>query len=69
MPRYRIGESPETGGDHLTENLQTAAAVFGLFIGISFVYAGLRGKQYWLVTWGSGLVLASIFYLGYQILY
>jgi hypothetical protein len=67
MARYRIGETPETGGDHLTENLQTGAAVFGLAMGIGFVYAGLRGKQYWLAIWGAGLVMASLAYLGYRI--
>ena len=68
MARYRIGETPETGGDHLTENLQIGAAVFGLVLGIGFVFAGLRARQYWLAIWGGGLVIASILYLGYQIL-
>ena len=67
MPRYRIGETPETGADHLTVNLQTGAAVFGLVLGIGFVYAGWRGKQYWLAIWGGGLVLASLAYLGYRL--
>ncbi len=67
MARYRIGETPETGGDHLTENLQTGAVVFGLIAGIGFVVAGLRAKQYWLVVWGAGLALASVAYLVYQI--
>ena len=69
MPRYRIGETPETGADLLTENLQTGAAVFGLVVAIGFVYAGWRAKQYWLVAWGAGLVIASIAYLGYQIFF
>jgi hypothetical protein len=46
MPRYRIGETPETGADHLSENLQIGAAIFGLVTGIGFVYAGSRAKQY-----------------------
>jgi hypothetical protein len=69
MPRYRIGETPETGADHLTENLQIGAAVFGLMTGIGFVYAGLRAKQYWLAIWGAGLVIASLIYLGYQLIW
>lgn len=68
MARYRIGETPETGADKLSEYLLTGAAVFGLMLGIGFVIAGLRGKQYWLVIWGAGLVLASIAYLTYNIL-
>lgn len=67
MARYRIGETPETGGDHLTENLQTGAAVFGLLVGLGFVIAGVRGKQYWLAIWGAGLVIASVAYLIYQL--
>lgn len=67
MPRYREGETPETGADHLTENLQVGAAVFGLLVGIGFVYAGIRARQYWLAIWGAGLVIASLVYLGYQI--
>lgn len=69
MPRYRIGETPETGADHLSENLQIGAAVFGLLTGIGFVYAGLHAKQYWLAIWGGGLVIASLVYLGYQIFF
>lgn len=68
MPRYRVGETAETGADKITENLQIGAAVFGLVLGISFVYAGLRAKQYWLAVWGAGLVVASLVYLGYQFL-
>ena len=68
MPRYRVGETAETGADHTTENLQIGAAVFGLALGIGFVYAGLRARQYWLAIWGAGLVIASLAYLGYQFL-
>ncbi len=52
MARYRIGETPETGGDVLTQNIFIGATVFGLLIGIGFVIAGIRGKQYWLAFWG-----------------
>lgn len=68
MARYRIGEDPATGSDVLSANLQTGAAVFGLLTGIGFVIAGWRGRQYWLVFWGGGLVLASIAYLIYRAL-
>lgn len=65
MARYRIGETPETGGDVLTQNIFIGATVFGLLIGIGFVIAGIRGKQYWLAFWGGGLTLSSIAYLTY----
>ena len=65
MPRYRIGESPESAADTVTHDIFTGAAVFGLLIGIGFVIAGWRGKQYWLSIWGGGLSIASIAYLIY----
>ena len=65
MARYREGMTPETGGDVLTQDIFIGAAIFGLLISIGFVYAGLRGKQYWLVFWGGGLTISSIVYLLY----
>jgi hypothetical protein len=38
-------------------------AVYGVFVGIGFVFIGLRGRQRWMVFWGGGLVLSSITYL------
>lgn len=64
MARYRIGETPTPGGtDPVTATMLTGAAVFGLLIGIGFVIAGMRARQYWLSIWGGGLVLSSIAYL------
>lgn len=68
MARYRIGETPETGADVLTQDIFIGAAIFGLLISIGFVIAGMRGKQYWLVAWGAGLTLSSIAYLLYVLL-
>jgi len=65
MARYKIGETPETGADVLTQDIFIGAAVFGLLISIGFVIAGLRGKQYWLAFWGGGLTISSIAYLLY----
>lgn len=65
MARYKIGETPQTGADVLTQDIFIGAAIFGLIISIGFVYFGLRGKQYWLVFWGGGLTLCSIVYLSY----
>lgn len=65
MARYRIGETAEMGPDVLTQDVFIGAAVFGLLMSIGFVYAGLRGKQYWIAIWGAGLNLSSIAYLLY----
>jgi len=65
MPRYRIGETAETGADQLTQDIFIGATIFGLLLGTSFVIAGWRGKQYWLAFWGGGLTLCSIAYLYY----
>lgn len=65
MARYRIGETPETGADILTQEIFVGVAVFGLLISIGFIIAGLRGRQYWLVFWGGGLSVCSIAYLLY----
>jgi len=67
MPRYRIGEEPEPGAPQAPDSLEIGSAIFGLLLGIGFVYAGLRGKQYWLAIWGAGLAIASLIYLGYQV--
>ena len=68
MPRYRIGEEPEPGTPQAPDSLEIGSAIFGLLVGIGFVYTGLRAKQYWLAIWGAGLTIASIVYLGYQFL-
>ena len=38
-------------------------AIFALLLGIGFVFAGIKGRQWWIVFWGSTLILASIAYL------
>jgi len=64
--RYRIGQDPEliptqpVGEDGLT----IFTAVFGLLAGTGFMIAGIKGRQRWLLFWGSGLVIASLAYLG-----
>lgn len=65
MARYRIGETAQTGADQLTQDIFIGATIFGLLLGIGFVIAGWRGKQYWLAIWGGGLALCSIAYLYY----
>ena len=47
------------------DGLAIFTAVFSLVTGIGFVIAGIRGRQRWLLSWGVGLVLASLSYLGW----
>ena len=62
--RYREGMESELANKHaVSDGMLSGTAVFGLIIGIGFVIAGLRARQYWLAVWGSGLVLASLAYL------
>ncbi len=69
MARYRIGETPETGADYLTENLLFGAVVFGLVLGIGFFIVGIRAKQIWLAAWGGGLAICSMIYIGWKLFY
>ena len=69
MARYRIGESPETGGQAVSDDIFIGAAIFGLLLGIGFTIVGWRAKQYWLAIWGAGLFIASIVYLIYIFFY
>lgn len=66
--RYREGEWPGELGEPVSEHMLTLAAVLGLAMGMLFVYLGVRGKQWWLVVWGAGLVVASLVYIAAVIL-
>lgn len=63
--RYRIGEDPANGlGQAVTEDgLTIFTAILSVLIGVGFVVAGIKARQYWLLFWGAGLVLASLGYL------
>ena len=62
--RYREGMESEIVSKHgVYDGMLAGTAVFGLLIGTGFVLAGWRARQYWLVIWGGGLVLASLAYL------
>ena len=65
--RYRIGEETqnlENLGDPVGGELVTFSVFLGLIMGVGFVVAGLRGKQIWLLSWGAGLVISSLLYIG-----
>ena len=60
--RYREGETPlELGAP--VEMKFTGVGIFGVLLGIGFVVAGIRGRQYWLVLWGTILTLSSLVYV------
>jgi len=63
--RYRVGEevNADNLGEPVVDMLLTFSVFTGLIIGIVFIIAGKRAKQYWLIFWGTGLVIASIIYL------
>ena len=62
--RYREGDTADQLST-LDDTVFMGVAIFVLIMGIGFVLAGLRGRQYWLLSWGIGLVIASIVYIIY----
>ena len=66
--RYREGEIPETIGPLIGDESLVFSVVLGFLMGIGFVIAGRRGKQIWMIFWGTGLVISSIVYLAYVFL-
>jgi hypothetical protein len=63
VPSHPLEELPRTYLDPITTHMFLGIAVYGVFVGIGFVFIGLRGRQRWMVFWGGGLVLSSITYL------
>jgi len=62
--RYREGqEIPDHIAPHIGDGSMAFASILGLFIGIILSILAKKGKQLWLLVWGIGLVIASIFYL------
>jgi uncharacterized membrane protein HdeD (DUF308 family) len=43
--------------------------ILSLLIGSSFVFAGIRFRVFWLIFWGSTLVLAGVALLAYAVFY
>lgn len=63
--RYRIGEDPAVSAYGSTGDVVTFTVYLCIVIGAILVWLGWRGKQWWLVIWNVGLVIASFVYLGY----
>ncbi len=67
--RYREGEIPERLGPLISDDSLLFTAILGLIIGIIFVYAARKGRPLWILVWGAGLVVVSIIYTGYILIY
>lgn len=62
--RYKEGEIPKQQlAVHASDDMLLLTAVLGTIIGLILSYLGRRGNQLWMVVWGIGLVICSI-YLG-----
>lgn len=64
--RYRIGTDPQQAQAQL-DGMTFGSAILGLLIGVVFVIVGVRARQFWIVFWGAGLILASSTYLIYSL--
>ena len=63
--RYREGEElPLT--QYASDDMLLLTSFLGILIGIILSILGKFGKQLWMLVWGAGLVLVSI-YLGISI--
>jgi hypothetical protein len=60
--RYREGQTPGELGAPVDMDF-TGVGIFGVVLGTGFVAAGIRGRQYWLVLWGTILTLSSLAYV------
>lgn len=46
---------------HSSDDMLLLTAVLGVLVGFILSYMGKRGKQLWMLVWGIGLILASIY--------
>lgn len=60
--RYRDGEMPDVAPYGVTDEWLMFTVGLALVIGITLVWLGIRGRQWWLVTWCAGLVVVSLAY-------
>ncbi len=58
--RYREGESLQPLAHHASDDMIVGSTIYGLVLGIGFVYAGFRFKKFWLAFWGAGLSIVSV---------
>ena len=63
--RYRTGEDPAISAYGSTDEFVTYTVILCIIIGAILVWLGYYGKQWWLVTWNVGLIIASIVYFVY----
>jgi len=67
--RYKEGQvPPEAFSYNASDDMLLLTAVMGVIIGIIISTLGKIGKQLWMLVWGIGLVIISI-YLGISIWY
>ena len=64
--RYRTEEYGDPQAGVPNEGVFTGSAVYTLLTGLVFVAAGLKGRQYWLVSVGGLLAISSAIYLVYE---
>lgn len=60
--RYRDTGDYQNLGVPVDDNLVFYSIILGIVLGVGFVWFGLKVKRYWLVIWGTGLILASLSY-------
>ena len=58
--RYRDTGNYEQMGTPVDDNLVFYSILLGILMGIGFVVVGLKLKRYWMVIWGTGLVLSAL---------
>jgi len=62
--RYKEGEIPKDQlAVHASDDMLILTSVLGVMIGFALAYLGRMGKQLWMLVWGIGLVICSL-YLG-----
>lgn len=46
---------------YASDDMIIFTAIISIFIGIALFYMGKKGKQMWMIPWGIGLIIMSIF--------
>lgn len=60
--RYRDTGDYQNLGVPVDDNMVFFSVILGIFMGISFVVAGIKVKRHWMTIWGIGLIFASLSY-------